>query len=1429
MSVVANLVVRVSAATTDFEKDLKGLQGKWNRLGSQFQSVGATLTKNLTVPMVGIGVAALKFSTDFETAMTKVQTLSNNSAAQVNDMRKGILALSPAVGKGPQELAEGLLVITSTGLQGAQAMDVLKASAQASAVGLGNITDVARAITAAVTAYGTENLTAARAADILFQTVVEGGAEAGELAGELGRVFGVAQQLGVSFEEVGAFVATYTRLGLNASEATTGLYGALNSILAPSDEAKKALAGIGTSAQQLRDEVSNKGLGEALINLLPKLQAKGGVEAIAAVFGNVRALGGVLGTAGAQAEQYRQILENIKNSTGSLSAAFQVWGGTTAATWAKFTAGAQAALIAIGDQLAPAFSRMLKASMPLIDGVVKLVEWFSKLPQPVQSTALAFAGMAAAAGPLAYLWGTVLGLMKQLGITGVIGQALAAVTELGQAWTAFGAEGLTTWISGWGTAGRILLALASPITAVVAAVGGLIYLIKELSGSWTTAFTIVLPPVGLLMQAWQQLTAGFSSSKEVFQSIWNILSDLATIIGGAIASAFNSVVATVAGPLRTAWDGVLSVIGSVREAMGSAIAWIGEKLSFLEGPINFIVSKFQWLIDHIPSLPSLGSVESYTAAAAGRSGMPTAPTAPGGIFSTPLGPVQDITAAIALLDQTATKAGLKPGGAAAEKSPLTKALESIHKNMAQSVAEARAWNIEIQRQGGLDTATKYAKEQLASALEDVVKQYGSLEAAGVGSLEKVYRATQKVLESTRAISGDATLGAGFTGAGGLGAGMTGSLGGLMAAFQTLPSNQNSHDNFLGGSLGQYTSLQAIANQAGMGGAPYVESQGKAIREQLTATIAENAKGVADSVRSAFQYFAGGLSPAMSSLLGGLLNTFEKAAGQQGSALQKFLGGKGGQKLAAGLDIGLGAFGGGFGFGEQLGSGKGALAGAASGALSGALAGSVVPVIGTAIGAVVGGIAGLFGGLFGGKKKHKEELAKMGEAKQQLLEQFGGMDKLQEVAARAGVSVDLLFSTDKAKVFQAEMMKVTDAIKVMQERIQTTVGDIDKVMAEGGLIGKDLWQNILKDKDAEEIKAKLEEVFSASIERSAQGFNKIATNFELLKAPLSELGVLADAAFAGLIAGGASIPEAIAQMGDGLAHIQEMLASSGQTATGPLADILNFQRITEANQGLFELLSGVDDMLTGLGNSGLLTQERFSALGATISQAFMQLQAQGVAGTTALELMQPQLQKLWEAQQLFGLQTDASTQSLLNQAVQQGIVGENMKGVNEQILDVLKAIAVALGAEIPAQLQVMAGAASTAVDTITPKFQAMADGIHGVLGTIPNHIPIQFDMRLTGELPPGVSGGTAIGGSGLTTSYETRIPAMAAGGIVTRPTFAMVGEDGPEAVVPLDDYAGGGGTINITVNGTADRAFAKTLAREINRGGDVRTAWEVALR
>ncbi|ANS04130.1 tail tape measure protein [uncultured Mediterranean phage uvDeep-CGR2-KM23-C198] len=52
------------------------------------------------------------------------------------------------------------------------------------------------------------------------------------------------------------------------------------------------------------------------------------------------------------------------------------------------------------------------------------------------------------------------------------------------------------------------------------------------------------------------------------------------------------------------------------------------------------------------------------------------------------------------------------------------------------------------------------------------------------------------------------------------------------------------------------------------------------------------------------------------------------------------------------------------------------------------------------------------------------------------------------------------------------------------------------------------------------------------------------------------------------------------------------------------------------------------------------------------------------------------------------------------------------------------------------------------------------------------------------------------GSDLMAAYNAQF--MAKGGIVTRPTLAMIGESGPEAVIPLG-RGGGGGSMNVTVN------------------------------
>jgi hypothetical protein len=67
---------------------------------------------------------------------------------------------------------------------------------------------------------------------------------------------------------------------------------------------------------------------------------------------------------------------------------------------------------------------------------------------------------------------------------------------------------------------------------------------------------------------------------------------------------------------------------------------------------------------------------------------------------------------------------------------------------------------------------------------------------------------------------------------------------------------------------------------------------------------------------------------------------------------------------------------------------------------------------------------------------------------------------------------------------------------------------------------------------------------------------------------------------------------------------------------------------------------------------------------------------------------------------------------------------------------------------------------------------------------------------------------------LANSLGVEVPAMAAGGIVTRPTLALIGEAGPEAVVPLNrNNTPTGNTINLTVNAGMG-ADGNAIGREI---------------
>jgi phage-related minor tail protein len=81
------------------------LSGKMTQVGDKMQSVGKslasvgkTMTLGLTLPIVGVGVAATKMAMDFDTSLTKMVSLVGLTRDEVDGMRSDIITFASQYG-----------------------------------------------------------------------------------------------------------------------------------------------------------------------------------------------------------------------------------------------------------------------------------------------------------------------------------------------------------------------------------------------------------------------------------------------------------------------------------------------------------------------------------------------------------------------------------------------------------------------------------------------------------------------------------------------------------------------------------------------------------------------------------------------------------------------------------------------------------------------------------------------------------------------------------------------------------------------------------------------------------------------------------------------------------------------------------------------------------------------------------------------------------------------------------------------------------------------------------------------------------------------------------------------------------------------------------------------------------------------------------
>lgn len=329
----------------------------FGRLGQSVSRILPGLPPQALAAAAGIGAITLAFISStkaaarFEKTFAEVRTLIDESKIATEDIKASLLGLPPILGSA-EELTKALYQAISAGAEPAAAIDLVGTAAKLAAAGLTTTFAAVDILTTAINAYGLASSEAARLSDILFKTVELGKTTVDALAGSLGVVIPFAAQLGISFEDLTAAVATLTKGGLDTRVAVTALRGAFVGFIKQAD----AFRDVGVDILKV---VSEEGLIGAFRAL--KDVTGGNIEAIKELIPDARALTAVLALTGVQFEEFVRIQALVSNATGATDIAFEKQAETFSLRATELGNAFERLKIAIGTQFLAPLTTAVKA------------------------------------------------------------------------------------------------------------------------------------------------------------------------------------------------------------------------------------------------------------------------------------------------------------------------------------------------------------------------------------------------------------------------------------------------------------------------------------------------------------------------------------------------------------------------------------------------------------------------------------------------------------------------------------------------------------------------------------------------------------------------------------------------------------------------------------------------------------------------------------------------------------------------------------------------------------------------------------------------------------------------------------------------------------------------------------------------------------
>lgn len=366
----------------------------------------------------GFGISAVTALTDFEAALTQVNTIFDEETAKmsieelgrsiqdmVNGPMKNLVSSTEALAGQYQVLSGGYT-------DAAESQQVLNAGLKLSVVGYNDSNSTLGLLVKTMQAYGFESSRAMQTSAELNKIVEQGITTIPELSASFGATATVASQAGLGIQELGAAVAALTAKGKATPEALTGIEALLRVIINKTPQAEKALAELSAETGKAfrfdTQELKDKGL----VTMIQDLNeaTKGNASLLSEIIPESLAYSTALGLMAENGKKFEETAKGMNEaSTGAFDALFNDVAQDRQKRFEAVVNKAQELLIEFGRSLTPMFEGGLKS-------IEKLIEFIDKIPfkGAIANTILFHLAIKQFTGGLGTLLGTAAKVVQQI-------------------------------------------------------------------------------------------------------------------------------------------------------------------------------------------------------------------------------------------------------------------------------------------------------------------------------------------------------------------------------------------------------------------------------------------------------------------------------------------------------------------------------------------------------------------------------------------------------------------------------------------------------------------------------------------------------------------------------------------------------------------------------------------------------------------------------------------------------------------------------------------------------------------------------------------------------------------------------------------------------------------------------------------------------